>query len=307
MDDPLVSVGIPTYNRPEGLRSILTDICNQTYQNLEIIVSDNCSDKVEVQKIIREFIAKDNRIKSFRQDFNIGPAANFQFVFSTAKGEYFMWAADDDRFHSDFIRVCLQEFSANKDSIFASSACQIVNNKEKINYVLKAPKPPFTKKFDEIYAILQYQLSNPNAIYYSLYKRDFLPDLNQFNFYAGDQVFLIYLLQYGSFSVNNNYIGYDYHILNGGISASMESLKAQLNGNKKWNEYFFVSYYFYRMMFLLANFKSLSFWERFKLSLSYLRLFVISSNSKYVKDELHLFLLTILSSFKWKIKSFFNY
>lgn len=59
---PLVSVGIPTYNRPEGLRQTLECITRQTYKNLEIIVSDNCSLESETEAIVREFMAKDSHI-----------------------------------------------------------------------------------------------------------------------------------------------------------------------------------------------------------------------------------------------------
>jgi len=41
---PLVTIAIPTYNRADGyLREALASALNQTYQNIEIIVSDNCS------------------------------------------------------------------------------------------------------------------------------------------------------------------------------------------------------------------------------------------------------------------------
>ncbi|MEL6166686.1 MAG: glycosyltransferase, partial [Cyanobacteria bacterium J06628_3] len=40
---PLVSIIIPTYNRPEYLNLALASAVQQTYQNIEIIVSDNCS------------------------------------------------------------------------------------------------------------------------------------------------------------------------------------------------------------------------------------------------------------------------
>ena len=41
---PLVTIGIPTYNRADHyLREALTSALSQTYANLEIIVSDNCS------------------------------------------------------------------------------------------------------------------------------------------------------------------------------------------------------------------------------------------------------------------------
>jgi glycosyltransferase involved in cell wall biosynthesis len=71
-NQPLVSVGIPTYNRPAGLHRTLECITQQTYPNLEIIVSDNCSPDVEIGKVVQSFIEVDHRIKYFRQPKNIG-------------------------------------------------------------------------------------------------------------------------------------------------------------------------------------------------------------------------------------------
>ena len=99
----LVSVGIPTFNRPDGLRRTLECITGQTYKNLEIIVSDNCSSSSETEEVVREFVSKDSRIQYYRQDFNKGAAFNFQFVLEKATGEYFMWAADDDIHEREFI------------------------------------------------------------------------------------------------------------------------------------------------------------------------------------------------------------
>ena len=109
LDQPLVSVGIPTYNRPEGLRKTLECITGQTYQNLEIIISDNCSPSRETETVVQEFMGKDSRIQYFRQEENKGPTFNFQFVLEMATGEYFMWAADDDIFETFFIKRCLNE------------------------------------------------------------------------------------------------------------------------------------------------------------------------------------------------------
>lgn len=86
---PLVSVGIPTYNRPEGLRRTLECITGQTYQNLEIIVSDNCSPGLETERMVREFMEKDSRILYYRQEKNVGAANNFSFVLKKASGVFF--------------------------------------------------------------------------------------------------------------------------------------------------------------------------------------------------------------------------
>jgi glycosyltransferase involved in cell wall biosynthesis len=57
-NEPLVSVGIPCYNRPEGLKRTLECITGQTYKNLEIIVSDNCSPDPEVERVGREYASR---------------------------------------------------------------------------------------------------------------------------------------------------------------------------------------------------------------------------------------------------------
>jgi glycosyltransferase involved in cell wall biosynthesis len=104
---PLVSVGIPTYNRPAGLRRTLECICGQTYSNIEIVVSDNASPDSATKSVVDEFATRDHRIRYFGQLSNIGAMENFRFVLARASGEYFMWAADDDEWDSRFVEVCL--------------------------------------------------------------------------------------------------------------------------------------------------------------------------------------------------------
>src|SRR5947207_1056391 len=94
--NPLVSVGIPTRNRPEGLLRTLNDISNQTYANLEILISDNASSDPENVEVARRFAKCDVRALVFEQRYDQGPLKNFDFLLSKATGIYFMWAADDD-------------------------------------------------------------------------------------------------------------------------------------------------------------------------------------------------------------------
>jgi glycosyltransferase involved in cell wall biosynthesis len=104
---PLVSVGIPTYDRPKGLSRTLSCITGQTYRNLEIVLSDNASPGDEIEKIVRACKANDPRILYFRQSQNIGPSLNFKFVLEHSTGKYFMWAADDDEWDPRFVEVCV--------------------------------------------------------------------------------------------------------------------------------------------------------------------------------------------------------
>jgi glycosyltransferase involved in cell wall biosynthesis len=103
MPQPLVSVGIPTYNRPAGLRRTLACIAGQTYTNLEIMVSDNCSPSPEVEDILRLAAAGDPRIRFVRHASNMGAIRNLTYLCEQATGEFFMWAADDDGWENTFI------------------------------------------------------------------------------------------------------------------------------------------------------------------------------------------------------------
>lgn len=118
-DQPLVSVGIPTYNRPEGLRRTLECITEQTYKNLEIIVSDNCSPDCKTEAIVREFMEKDSRIQYFRQDTNKGIVFNFQFVLDAATGKYFMWVADDDTWELSSVSYLVEALENNPDVVLS--------------------------------------------------------------------------------------------------------------------------------------------------------------------------------------------
>jgi glycosyltransferase involved in cell wall biosynthesis len=92
---PLISIGIPTYNRSEGVLRTLTSIWAQHYPNLEIIVSDNCSPDA-TQTLLEEISKNHPQLKYYRQEVNIGMIPNFEFVLRKATGKYFMWVADDD-------------------------------------------------------------------------------------------------------------------------------------------------------------------------------------------------------------------
>lgn len=92
---PLVSIGIPTYNRNVGIKKTLESIWLQHYPNLEVIISDNHSTD-NTKDVIEDLIREHSNIKYWRQPFNIGMVPNFEFVLRQATGTYFMWVADDD-------------------------------------------------------------------------------------------------------------------------------------------------------------------------------------------------------------------
>ena len=128
---PLVSVGIPTYNRPKGLKGYLNK-SNQTYKNIEIIVSDNCSENEKVKEVALTFAETDKRIKYINQRNNIGIFENFRFVLKESTGDYFMWASDDDEFLPTFIEKCLDKLIQDDNIVLCTPICKVVQDGNEI-------------------------------------------------------------------------------------------------------------------------------------------------------------------------------
>jgi glycosyltransferase involved in cell wall biosynthesis len=83
--NPLVSVCIPTYNGEEFIEEALYSVSNQTYPNLEVIISDdNSLDKtIEIAQLFREKLTINFSIIKHEQ---FGLSQNWNFCISQAKG-----------------------------------------------------------------------------------------------------------------------------------------------------------------------------------------------------------------------------
>lgn len=112
---PAVSIGVPVYNGADYLREALDSILAQTFDDLEIIISDNASED-ETQLISEEYAARDPRIRYERSARNRGAAWNYNNVVKLARGKYFKWAAHDDWLAPTYIERCVQELESS-DSI----------------------------------------------------------------------------------------------------------------------------------------------------------------------------------------------
>jgi glycosyltransferase involved in cell wall biosynthesis len=97
-----ISIGMPVYNGEKYIREALDTLLGQSFTDFELIISDNASSD-STESICREYAENDTRISYVRQQSNIGAAANFLYVINQAVGIYFMWAACDDRWSSDWL------------------------------------------------------------------------------------------------------------------------------------------------------------------------------------------------------------
>ena len=124
---PLISIGMPLYNAEKHIRQSLDSLLRQTHTNFEIIISDNCSTDNTVG-IVKEYAARDSRLKLYQQSENIGPIPNFQYVLQQASGDYFMWRSYDDWSDDNYLEALGQLL--DRDSSIDLAVANIVKVKE---------------------------------------------------------------------------------------------------------------------------------------------------------------------------------
>lgn len=92
---PLVSIAMGVYNSSETLKNAIDSMINQTYDNWEFIICDDCSTD-NTYSILKEYARRDQRFKILHNQNNMGLAAGLNRCLSVAKGKYFARMDDDD-------------------------------------------------------------------------------------------------------------------------------------------------------------------------------------------------------------------
>lgn len=116
---PLVSIGMPTYNRDRWLPRSIESLSNQTYENIELIICDNASTD-HTYETCQEYLKKDPRIRYYRNDTNIGMIANTNRAFSLSQGKYLVLTGDDDTYEPGFIEECMIILEENPEVVLAT-------------------------------------------------------------------------------------------------------------------------------------------------------------------------------------------
>ncbi|NER32003.1 MAG: glycosyltransferase family 2 protein [Symploca sp. SIO1C4] len=106
-NSPRISIGMPVYNGERFLQEAIDSILAQTFEDFELIISDNAStDRTE--EICRAYATQDQRIHYYRQQQNRGAAWNFNHIVGLARGKYFKWASYDDVCAPTFLARCVE-------------------------------------------------------------------------------------------------------------------------------------------------------------------------------------------------------
>ena len=118
---PLVSIVIPTFERPHYFRLALESVLAQTYRNLDIFITDN-SHNTETADLMRRDFADDPRIH-YEHHPSYGQYENWACArsYDNKDAAYVNWLMDDDLFTPDKIAVMMDIFFVNPDLSLVTS------------------------------------------------------------------------------------------------------------------------------------------------------------------------------------------
>lgn len=146
----LISVVVICYNAETTIIETLESVKNQTYSNIELVISDDCS-KDSTVAIAKEWIEKNKKrfsdVKLLQNSKNEGVAANCNRGFGAAKGKYIQDVAGDDRLHKEAVE---EKYFFAKENNVPIVLCR-VKPFGKNNVQVHVMK----QYFAEVYSILQ--------------------------------------------------------------------------------------------------------------------------------------------------------
>ena len=218
---PEISIGMPVFNGEAFLEKRLKSILEQSFENFELIISDNAStDKTE--EICKTFQKSDKRIRYIRQSKNKGVTWNLNFVLKESKGEFFMWAAVDDMISPQFVEKNYEILQNNEKIVASISKIEPLfsidekGNRDNYSKLIQnlrdstRPRSVFSISgtFDE--KVRKYLRSSSCQVIYSLFRRKELSTCFHESFIGNDWAVFLNVLKYGDLHVLDDVLMYEY-------------------------------------------------------------------------------------------------
>jgi glycosyltransferase involved in cell wall biosynthesis len=145
-----LSIGLPVYKGEEYLGEALDALLGQTYEDFELVISDNASTD-GTQDICRRYATEDSRIRYIRLPHNIGAAPNHNYVFTECRGELFKWASHDDLYARDLLRRCVEALDERPHMILAHADQAVIDGDGRVKvpyeYGLATDSPHAPERF----------------------------------------------------------------------------------------------------------------------------------------------------------------
>ncbi len=147
INKPLVSVVIPSYNPDNYIFRAIDSVLNQTYKNIEIIVVDDWSEKVNLEVLLKDYIESD-KIKFYKKK-NWWPWSARNFWVEKSNWEYIAFLDDDDEYLQEKIEKQINAVLKEGFEIVLTNWYTVDINWNKKEFIRKSKKAIDFLKNDE--------------------------------------------------------------------------------------------------------------------------------------------------------------
>lgn len=194
---PKVSIGLPVFNGEQFLEEAIDSILAQTFDDFELIISDNASTD-RTGEICRYYQSKDRRIRYRRNETNLGGANNANLTFLLSQGKYFRWAAYDDICSPQLLEKCLEVLDSDPSVVLTYGQTIKINDLGEIIGGTFSPLGESNSPHERFLEIAN--RDHQCEVIYGLYRSDILRLTSlQKNYTDSDRTLLCELGLYGKF------------------------------------------------------------------------------------------------------------
>lgn len=136
----MVSIVLPVYNGAVHIADAIESIINQTYQNWELIIVNDCSTDNTLE-IVNMYVQKDSRIRVISNDKNLKLPCTLNIGFTHACGKYLTWTSDDNMYKPEAIGRLVKELISDSQLAMVYSDYTIIDTNNCIVGEGKLPEP----------------------------------------------------------------------------------------------------------------------------------------------------------------------
>ena len=247
-----ICVGVAVFNGDKTLKRTLESLKNQSFKNLQVIISDDCSNDKSIE-IINEYLDICDNFKFFQNKKNIGMFANQKKIFSLSNSKYFAWVNQDDYKDVTFFEKCYAKLELNPNAVLASANTAVVDkNTNQIMHVNTIKSLDGIKEVDIRYKRLIKNFED--TIIYSLFRSETLKKTDLWININGSANKLIYELSlHGPFLNINEKLSYYYGM---GLLNRPNPSQEFIRSTKQKYPFYYIPYvvlFFYQFKDILKN------------------------------------------------------
>lgn len=124
--NPKVTIALPVYQGEEYLEQAIESLLNQTYQDFQIIISNDASTD-RTNEICERYVSLSEKITYTINEVNYGAQGNLLKILSKVESEYFVWASQDDYWDKNYLMRLVSKLEENQRLSLAFSAIGLIN------------------------------------------------------------------------------------------------------------------------------------------------------------------------------------